>query len=334
MDPEFKIIDFLKQQFPQQIGDDAAVFPYSATQSYLITQDILVEGRHFRLRYQTPESLAAKALQVNLSDVAAMGGMPRFVLLGLSIPMVLLSDPWADFIPRFLSAFSQSCKASSLILMGGDTTASSEGLFVSVTVIAVAATATICYRRAASPGEVLAVAGDLGWAHLGFIALERNVAGLDDFKNAFLNPQARLQEGAWLAAQPAVGAMMDLSDGLYIDLKRLCEAARCFAEIDIDQMAVPTALQAACRVLGLNPTEVSLVGGEDYGLLFSVDAQAYGDLNAHFLQTFGYPLHTIGRMIASDPSQPDDPVRLIQQGSVVDLSQITGKSFSHFAARG
>lgn len=279
---ETHLIHLLKTQFPSHIGDDAAVIPFTDTSSYVITQDILVEDIHFRLASQDIKSLAHKALHVNLSDIAAMGATPRYVLMGLSIP----SD--ATEVSAFLKAFSKACKEVNVTLIGGDTTRSPNPWFISITVIGIAPTEHLKYRSTARPGDSLCLIGKLGYAHLGFTALEQEVTGLKLFKQAFHSPKACLDAGLWLGKQKAVHAMMDTSDGLYIDLKRLCEASQVSATIELTALPLSSTFLKACKHLNLDPIHTALTGGEDYGLLFTVEA------NHSFIEA--YTPHVIGKI--------------------------------------
>ena len=205
---ESKIIQALKTAFPDHIGDDAAVLDFSADKSYVISKDLLVENTHFRLKYQDAASLAHKALHVNLSDIAAMGAIPAFVLLGLSIPKYFESQT-----QLFLKAFTDACQAVPVMLIGGDTTHTTDNLFISVTALGIAPKHHIKLRSQAQSGDMIYVAGNLGHAHLGFSALETDHANFLDYKHNLLQPTARLQEGAWFGSQATVTGMMDISDG-------------------------------------------------------------------------------------------------------------------------
>ena len=246
---ESNIIHTLKTAFPTHIGDDAAVLDFNADNHYVISKDLLVEGTHFRLNYQDAASLAHKALHVNLSDIAAMGATPAFVLLGLSIPQYFESQT-----ELFIQAFTEACKHASVILIGGDTTHASDNLFISVTALGIAPKKHIKLRSQAKSGDLICVAGNLGYAHLGFTALETSHADILEFKQNFLQPTARLREGVWLGKQANITGMMDISDGLYLDLKRFCEASQLAAYINLDALTADTRFENTCHALNLDPT--------------------------------------------------------------------------------
>jgi len=313
---ETNIVHFLAQQFPESIGDDAAIMKLSVHKSYVITNDLLVEDVHFRLKYQNPETLAHKALHVNLSDIAAMGAVPKSILLGISIP-----NSYAQQVHTFLEKFSTICKQYDLTLIGGDTTRSSDKLFISITAIGIVVNKNIKYRHSAIVGDIICVAGDLGKAHIGLTALEKNEKKFDEFKKSFLAPNARLIEGAWLGEQASVSSMMDVSDGLFIDLKRLCEASKVAAEINLDNLPYVKSFQQACDHFKFDSKVIQLVGGEDYGLLMTIKADEYSNLATKFLKRFGYPLHALGR------TTKGSDVHFIQNDCPKVLNL---KPFSHF----
>ncbi len=313
---EANIIANLKKAFPEHIGDDGAVIPGPGEERYVITKDILVEDVHFRLSYFDPSSLAYKALQVNLSDIAAMGATPKFVLLGISIP-----QNYARYVTDLLYYFSEHIKKAGLLLIGGDTTKSPDKLFFSITVIGSAAPENIKYRDTAKVGDVICVAGNLGKAHLGLIACEGAMNGFNEYKQAFLCPTAKLYEGKWLGEQLAVTSMMDSSDGLVLDLKRLCEVSHVAGRVDLEKLSPTPLFNSDCQALGLDPINVMLTGGEDYGLLFTVANKKYGELSKEFMNIFGYELKQIGQIM------PGSDVTFSKNGQRKILNL---KPFSHF----
>jgi thiamine-monophosphate kinase len=292
---EAHIIQFLKGAFPEEIGDDAAVIQQQNTE-IVISKDLLIEEVHFRRRYQTPESLAYKALAVNLSDIAAMGAQPFAVFLGLAA-----HPEDGPFVDIFLESFVSACKNAQVKLLGGDTTrAPSKKLYLSLTILGRALSPhQLKHRHTAQSGDIIFVAGPLGYAHIGFTALEKNVAGYESYKDHFLNPKARIDEGLWLSTQSCVHAMMDISDGLWIDLQKLVQASQHSAKILLENFSFTDADLVACQNLGLSDTETRLTGGEDYSLLFTVHPQQAEKIRTQFQENFGYPLIKIGEITAA-----------------------------------
>jgi len=313
---EAKIIANLKAKFPEHIGDDAAIIEQTGNQSYVVTKDLLVEDVHFRTSYFAPLNLAHKALHVNLSDLAAMGATPKFVLLGISMPM-----SQQKYVEDFVSNFTAVCKAESVILIGGDTTKSADKIFISITAIGTALTGSIKRRNSAKTEDLICVVGDLGAAHLGFIASEQSLVGFEDYKKAFLHPTARVNEGIWLGKQEDVTSLMDISDGLFVDLKRLCEASALQGTIDLARIKPDKKFCDACEALEIDPIETMISGGEDYTLLFTVKESQYKEISNNFIQKFGYPIKQIGSVTTGEG------VRFILNGQPQKLNL---KSFSHF----
>ena len=315
---EGHIIKALKKSFPNFIGDDAAVLPVINDEQLVITKDLLVEDVHFRRRYCSPAALAHKALHVNLSDLAAMGATPRYILLGLSIP-VSYEQTWID---SFLKSFSDACIHARVVLIGGDTTASLDGLFISVTAIGSARSDHLKLRTDAKPHAIVAVAGQLGYAHIGFRALESDLDGFDSFKQAFLAPSARISEGQWFAGLPSVQAMMDTSDGIFADLTKLGQASGLGIEVELDDVQTTNDFKLACLKLGIDSTHVQFSGGEDYGLLIVVEANAYPKVSEYFTQIVGYALNKIGRTVIKKG------VSFLEHGKP---KRLTLSPFNHFS---
>ena len=299
------------------IGDDAAVIPLNDRESYVITKDILVEHKHFRLSTTSATQLAHKALHVNLSDIAAMGAKPLYALLGLALPKTIKPD----WIKNFSKGFSAACSKVNVQLIGGDTTASDRDVMISITMIGQAKKNHLKFRKNAQVGEIICVAGTLGESYAGLMALERKAKQLTDVKSKSLRPVALVAEGQWLGAQPAVTAMMDVSDGLYVDLGKMLQLSKVGAEVNLNRFHPTLSLVKACATLRLNISQAMLAGGEDYALLFTVKAGGYAQLAGKFHKQFGYPLMPIGKVTASKK------ITLQSNGQIVPF---TGKIFSHF----
>lgn len=243
---EDNIIRDLQAKSKGFIGDDAAVLPNLSNDKYIITKDLLTEDVHFRLKYFMPQDLAHKALHVNLSDLAAMGAEPLYILCGISMPNHL-----QEYASNFLSYLTICCQEVGVILIGGDTTSSSEKLFISITAIGKAQERNIKYISTARSDDLVCLAGNLGFAHLGFTTLENGFVTNTKYTDKFLHPQAKLKEGVWLGKHTCVTSMTDVSDGIYINLKRLCFASNKRGIIDIDllqqHLEAEISLQIALR---------------------------------------------------------------------------------------
>lgn len=308
---EDAIIQTLQDYSHGFIGDDASVLPHIGNGKYVISKDLLIEEVHFRIKYFTPQDLAHKALHVNLSDIAAMGSQPLYILCGISVPPHL-----QEYAKNVLNHLTTSCQKAGVILIGGDTTASTKHLFISITAIGLAPDGHITLRSTATNDDFIGIVGNLGFAHLGFIALEHSLVTKKQYISSFLRPEAKIKEGLWLRKQACVTSMMDISDGLYIDLKRLCKASKKSAVIDIDL------LQA---ILGPEISlDLALEGGEDYGLLLTIKKNSFESLSNEFMRIFGDTLKIIGHITDGDD------ISFTQENQTVDLF-IT--PFTHFGEK-
>ncbi len=245
------------------IGDDAAVIEVGGKKLF-VTKDLLLEGVHFLLSLHPPRLLGRKALNVNLSDLAAMGASPKYALLGLGIPPG--TEP--GWIEKFFTGFKSAAKEYGVELIGGDVTRAKKAT-LSVTLTGEGR--NIIKRSGARPGHFLFVSGKLGEAREGLLLLKRGAKlgedeRADKMLNAFLNPEARVELGKQLSRLRIASAMIDISDGLSVDLSHICEESGFGAEIEREKLPVSSEL----RALQKRAFDFALNGGEDYQLLFSV----------------------------------------------------------------
>lgn len=265
------------------IGDDAAVL--SDPGRLVATTDSLVEGEDFR-KDADPRRLGRKALDVNLSDLAAMGATPLWALLALGLPR--RTDP--AWLEAFAEGVRQAAQEQGVAVVGGDLSAS-PNLFVAVTALGRAPEKGLLRRDGARPGDLLYVSGTLGGAAAGLLLTEAGyrltaegtvkaparkrllrarsteVARLIRHQ---IDPRPALELGRVLAAEGAASAAIDLSDGLSRDLHRLCRASGVSASLDLAGLPVDTGLSEVRGLVRFDPLRLALFGGEDYGLLFTV----------------------------------------------------------------
>jgi thiamine-monophosphate kinase len=306
------------------IGDDCAVLATNPGAALLATTDLLVEDVHFRRRWAEPADVGWKALAVNLSDIAAMGGRPRWALVALAVPAGTGDEEIAAFYGGALAL----ARAHDVAIVGGDTSSSPAGWIVNVTLLGEMVAPRL--RSGARAGDAVVVTGTLGRSAAGLAVLERDAAPsgvapahLADVTAAHLRPQPRVREGQWLAAAGGVTAMMDLSDGVGIDLPRLLAESHAGAEIDVDRLPVDAATRAVAGALDADPTDWA-TGGEDYELLLTCDASALDRLGRGLIETCGTPLTAIGRITAGAPE-----AAWTRRGRPVSVV----RGFEHFAAR-
>lgn len=261
------------------IGDDAAVISIPAGEWTVLTTDLLTEGIHFDLRTAPPASVGYRAAMANLSDVAAMGAAPRFLLVSIAIPPALRA---ADIHALYRGLMS-ACDQYEVRLIGGDTSASRRGLFLSITLIGTTPRGHALFRSGARTGDSIYVTGTLGDSLAGLHLLTnrrapRRGTQLTTADRNFLidrhrHPTARVREGLWLNNSQLATAAIDLSDGLSGDLRHVCEASRVGADIHLASLPVSPACRAYADRQKMDPGALALAGGEDYELLFTVAAR-------------------------------------------------------------
>lgn len=286
---EFGLIDLLTKDFPLRnessrkgVGDDAAVLSYG-DKEVLVTTDLLLEGIHFDLRYVPLKHLGYKAVIVNFSDIYAMMGTPKQIVVSLGVS----SRFTVDHIEELYSGIRLACDLYGVDLVGGDTSASVTGLVISVTCIGEGKKDEIVYRDGAKPTDLICVSGDLGAAYMGLQLLERenrvaagrkdqepfqpDFAGKEYILERQLKPEARkdiVQMVKDKGIHPT--SMMDVSDGLSSELLHICKASGVGCRVYEDR--IPIDYQTACMAeeFNMNMVTAAMNGGEDYELLFTV----------------------------------------------------------------
>src|SRR5712692_4064063 len=269
------------------IGDDAALFRPKTGYETILTCDWFLEGAHFLRNKQPPDSVGWKCLARAVSDIAAMGGTPRYFLLSLALPDSI-TGIW---LTRFLGGLRRASQKFGCALAAGNTPRQSK-ILINVTVVGEVRKGRATLRRGAQPGDLIYVSGALGEAELGLHTLRRT-KGIARSSNAALRkdlyPEPRIALGRWLVQNRIVTAMMDLSDGLSSDLRRLCAASGVGATIDAPDL--PLAKSSISEGRRENLFELALHGGDDYELLFTTSRTNAARIPRRFQ---GVPLTPIG----------------------------------------
>jgi thiamine-monophosphate kinase len=266
------------------VGDDCAVFEIGDS-TWVAASDMLTHGHHFK-DWAQPESVGYKAVAVNASDVAAMGGTPRFVLTSGGAP-----DP--DTALRCFEGVAEACEKFGVYPLGGDTTRA-DTLTVDVAILGELATRPVL-RSGAKPGDLLAITGELGAGAAGLLVLEQNRTGYQRLVRRYLRPEPRLEAGR-VAANLGASAMIDLSDGLASDVRRVCDRSGMGCNVDLDLLPVEDDTKELARSLGHDPPVLAATGGEDYELLISAPERVLDAL----AQSVGVPLTVIGEVTQGD----------------------------------
>ena len=304
---EFALIRTLERRFARRspglihgIGDDAAVIATSSPMWWHLTTDLLVEGIHFDMTSATPASIGYRAAMANLSDIAAMGAVPRYLLISLAIPKT-----WTrSHLHELYTGLMKACRLYGVTLVGGDTSASKAGLFLSITLVGTTSRHRALFRHGAKVGDRIYVSGTLGDSLAGLKLVtsgttpQRWKSKLSRSHRQFLlrrhfHPTARVAEGQWLNERRLASAAIDLSDGLSGDLRHLCEASRVGAEVELDKIPISPACHAYARAIGVSPIGLALTGGEDYELLFTASPRDCEKVERQ-ARTRGYRMTHIG----------------------------------------
>ncbi len=280
------------------IGDDAAVLNLAGS-DFCVTTDLLVEGVHFDLSYTTPHELGLKAMAANLSDLAAMGALPRWGFISLGLP----SKPTRRLVESLFGGMMEMCHKYDLTLAGGDTVGAPQ-LLLNICLIGAAEKRAPVLRSGARPGDAVCVTGVLGSAAAGLAWLGSGGAK-DDQEAAWavaahLRPLPRLEAGRAFAQSGRVHAMMDISDGLASDLARLCAASQVGAKVEEKLIPLAGEAPALAARLGADAMQWALTGGEDFELLITCapgDVELLGELAADSQP--GLTLKRVGKITKS-----------------------------------
>lgn len=285
------------------VGDDAAVLS-AGDHVKLVSTDLLIEGVHFDLSYMPLKHLGYKAVVVNLSDIFAMNAMPKQITVSIAISNRFSVEAVEEIYKGIYSA----CSFYGVDLVGGDTSASKQGLIISITAIGEAGLEKVCYRSGAKENDLIVVSGDLGAAYMGLQLLEReksvflenpdiqpDLEGNDYVLERQLKPEARkdivelLQK---LEVQPT--SMIDISDGLASEIIHLCDQSKLGASVYDEKLPIDPMTYQRALDFNLDPSVVALNGGEDYELLFTIKQEDYDKIK-------GNPnLTVIGHMQSKD----------------------------------
>ncbi len=307
---EFGLIEHLTKDIKPQntstqygIGDDCAVLSYPASQ-VLVTTDLLMEGVHFDLTYTDLKNLGYKAAMVNISDIFAMNGTPRQMVVSIGLSKRFTVED----MEMFYAGLKTACNKWNVDIVGGDTTSSYTGLTISITCIGEAAKEDIVYRNGAKETDLICVSGDLGAAYMGLQLLEREksvyyqqveeakrkgnkkeLENLSQFQPDFAGKEYLLQRQLNTEARGDIikrlkdagikpTAMMDISDGLSSELMHICKQSNVGCRIFEKNLPIDYQTAVMAEEMNMNVTTCALNGGEDYELLFTVPIGDYAKI--------------------------------------------------------
>ena len=280
---EFGLIQQLRRQWPtssprvvQGIGDDAAILRPSPGQQLLVSTDVFIEGVHFDLTFQSPRDVGFRAATANLSDVAAMGGTPLYLLVSMAVSGHLPITR----VRAWYRGLRDACSPYAVDLIGGDTSSSLHHAFFSLTIMGTIQANRSLTRNRAKVGDHVYVTGTLGDSRAGLQVLRTRVNTRPRLRRderwlaqRHLRPTPRIVVGQLLARQGIAHAAIDLSDGLSGDVCHVCEESRVGAEIWATALPLSSHLRTFAKHNEVDPVEFALRGGDDYELLFTAPSK-------------------------------------------------------------
>jgi len=286
------------------IGDDCAVVERTGSPLQLYTVDMLVEGDHFSRVYFTPYDIGIKAMESNVSDIAASGGRAVYGLVSLALP----DDITVEFLDEFYRGMRDVADHYGCEIVGGDTTHAGH-MVISITLIGEVSRAHLKLRSMAEPGDLIVVSGRLGGAAAGLRLFQNGIAGYAEVKRFHTAPHCRMDQLDCIL--PLAKAMEDVSDGLASEVRNICEASGVGARLDKNSIPLCEGIVETAALLGDDPYEYALYGGEDFELVYTMSpakrVHAYGTI--------------VGEIIAGS-------------GVFLDGRKLERFGYDHFAERG
>jgi thiamine-monophosphate kinase len=325
-----RLTDKIELKNPESIkgvGDDATVLEYKNEQ-IVVTNDLLIEGVHFNLAYTPLKHLGYKSVIVNISDILAMNAIPRQILVSFAVS----NRFGVEALDELYLGIKIACDEYGVDLVGGDTSSSPRGLFLSITAIGSQKKEEIVYRKGAQENDILCVTGNLGAAYIGLQLLERenevfkvdpniqpSLIGNDYILQRQLRPQARLDIIRFFKEQQIIPtSMIDISDGLSSEIMHLCLNSGLGCKIFEDKIPIADETVQMADEFGIEPLVCALSGGEDYELLFSIKPADFKKIEKN------QEIIAIGHF-----TPVNSGIKLItKSGNFIDLSNQGWKAFS------
>jgi thiamine-monophosphate kinase len=277
---EFGLIDRISKNPKDKdilvgIGDDAAVIK-SKKGLQVLTTDSLVQGDHFITRWFSPVQIGMKAIEINVSDIASMGAIPKYVLVSFALP----NNLEVDFVERIYQGMWKSCDKYNIEIIGGNMT-HSEKIVISITLIGEVDNENLCLRSSAKPGDLIFISGYLGNGRAGLRLFQEEIEGFENVKKGYLEPKSQFTTA--MKISPYVNSMIDVSDGLAPEVKHICKESKCGAIIYKDKIPISKEVRDAAKRLDEDPYEYALFGGEDFELLYTVSKENIENINGFLI---------------------------------------------------
>ncbi len=275
---EFSLIRRLTRRYDDPrivrgIGDDCAVLEYTGDRYLLVTTDMMVENSHFTTSWYTPFQVGRKLMEVNVSDIVAMGGTPTYAFISVALP----GETEVEFMDELYRGIYESADRHGVALIGGDTTHGAQ-MALNIALLGEVEKGLLCRRSDAVPGELICVTGTLGKSAAGLNLL---LKGKEGDLSGYLEPTCRTAaEGKRIARY--AGAMIDVSDGLASEVGHICEESGTGAAIEHEKIPLSPATREAASALSMDPREFALHGGEDFELVFTLSEEELPSLRREF----------------------------------------------------
>jgi thiamine-monophosphate kinase len=308
-----------EQNVIKAIGDDCCVYRTSGNLVSLFTTDMLVENIHFLRGPMPPFKLGRKSLAVNISDIAAMGGIPREAVISIAIP----SDLEVEYLDAVYEGIKSMAREFDVNLLGGDTTSSPSDLVINIALVGEIAEDEVLYRSGAKPGDVVFLTGPVGSSAAGLDILlsKREVDCWGELLEAHFDPQPHVKAGRIIAGLKCANSMIDVSDGVASDLGHICEESGVGAIIEEDRMPVTGLFRKYVSEFSLNFEHLSLHVGEDYVLLGTAPEESTAAIE-RALKSAGCDYFAIGKMV--------DGGGIRMKGRSGDIREISASGYDHF----
>jgi thiamine-monophosphate kinase len=284
----------------QGIGDDAAILRTQPNEALIASTDLAIEGIHFDLNFESLRDVGYRTAVANISDMAAMGATPKFLLVALAVP----SSASVKSLQDLYRGIKEPCRRFNISVVGGDTSSSKTGLFLCMTILGQVKAKQALRRRGAKVGDQVFVTGTLGDSKAGLQILQRQAkqknrmapqAHETFLTKRHLRPTPRLAIGQQLAKGRLAHAAIDVSDGLSGDIHHLCESSGVGVELWASQLPLSRHCRTYAASHHLSPIELALAGGEDYELLFTVPPKHQPQM-ATLAKAFKTPMTCIGEI--------------------------------------
>jgi thiamin-phosphate kinase len=333
---EFGLIDRIKKKVKSVpegvllgIDDDAAAFVPTRGMVMLLTTDVFVEGIHFDPAYTTPYQIGWKAMAANLSDIAAMGGIPRAAVVSVCLP----ETTEVDWVEEMYTGLEEIISRFHGCIVGGDTSAALSEIVINIALTGEVENKHIATRAGAEVGDVICVSGDLGSSMAGLKVLrEKKKPGPKDHERwahileKHLLPLPRIHEARILVEETKVNAMIDISDGLASEIHHICSSSETGARIYTGEIPLHAQTEMAAQEFGTQPQQYALYGGEDFELLFTLPQKKAEEVFDLIEGETGTKVSAVGAIVEADQG-----IALVDENG--DQEPLPFRGYNHFSKK-